>query len=67
MAVGAAVLSYVAIGLDAGIGAEAIREFGWLYTCGPEGARALLSTVASFMITVAGPTLSILSAARPRP
>ena len=36
-----------------------VREFGWLYTFGPEGARAILSAIASSMITVAGLTFSI--------
>lgn len=35
------------------------QELGWIYTGGPQGARALLSTVAGSMITVAGVTFSI--------
>jgi uncharacterized membrane protein len=34
-------------------------DFGWLYTFGPEGARAVLSAIAGSMITVAGLTFSI--------
>jgi uncharacterized membrane protein len=59
MAAGAILLSYAAVTLDAAIGVEAVREFGWFYTFGPEGARALLSTVASSMVTVAALTFSI--------
>ncbi|CAN5795821.1 DUF2254 domain-containing protein [soil metagenome] len=38
---------------------EWIEETGWLYSGGPEGARAVLSTIASSMITVAGVVFSI--------
>jgi len=36
-----------------------IEETGWLYSGGPEGAREVLSTIASSMITVAGVVFSI--------
>ncbi|MBD1852784.1 DUF2254 domain-containing protein [Leptolyngbya sp. FACHB-711] len=34
-------------------------NWGWLYTGGPDGARAMLSTIASSMATVAGTAFSI--------
>ena len=36
-----------------------IGTLSWVYTGGPEGARAVLSTIAGSMITVAGVTFSI--------
>jgi uncharacterized membrane protein len=59
MATAAAVLSYLLVEVDAALSLEAIRELGWLYAFGPEGARAVLSTIAGSMITVAGLTFSI--------
>lgn len=59
MTVGAALLSSGALALDAQLSVETVEELGWLYTFGPEGARAVLSTVASSMITVAALTFSI--------
>jgi uncharacterized membrane protein len=59
MAAVAIALSFVLVGVDTWLGAEAIRSFGWLYTFGPEGARAVLSAIAGSMITVAGLTFSI--------
>jgi uncharacterized membrane protein len=38
---------------------EAGDVLGWAYTGGPEGARAVLSTIAGSMITVAGTVFSI--------
>lgn len=45
--------------VDRNLGDGVVDEVGWLYTGGPEGARSLLSTVASSMITVAGVVFSI--------
>ncbi|MGE4218031.1 MAG: DUF2254 domain-containing protein [Alphaproteobacteria bacterium] len=59
MAAGAILLAFLTVALDARIGGDALRRFGWLYTFGPEGARALLSAIASSMITVAAVTFSI--------
>jgi uncharacterized membrane protein len=55
----AIVLSFALIQLDTMVSAEWIDELGWLYSFGPEGARAILSAIASSMITVAGLTFSI--------
>jgi hypothetical protein len=43
---GATMLAPLSIALDAAVGYAAIEQLGWLYTDGPEGARALLSAVA---------------------
>jgi uncharacterized membrane protein len=59
MACAAIGLSYALVEVDAGLSVEAIRELGWLYSFGPEGARAVLSAIAGSMITVAGLTFSI--------
>ena len=59
MATLATASSFVLVQFDAWLGVEVVRDFGWLYTFGPEGARAVLSTIASSMITVAGLTFSI--------
>ena len=59
MAAAAFALSFVLVQLDRLLGAETVRKLGWLYTFGPEGARAVLSTIAGSMITVAGLTFSI--------
>ena len=57
---GAAVaLSFVLVKVDAWLGVEAIRNLGMLYTIGPAGARAILSVIASSMITVASVIFSI--------
>ncbi|MBE9169758.1 DUF2254 domain-containing protein [Pleurocapsales cyanobacterium LEGE 06147] len=37
----------------------AIEEWGWIYTGGADGARAVLSAIAGSMITVAGTVFSI--------
>lgn len=38
---------------------SALKQVGWIYTGGPDGARALLSAVASSMMTVAATAFSI--------
>lgn len=59
MTVGALLLSFVTTTVDGRIGPEWIEAVGWLYGNQPDGARALLSTVAGSMIGVAGVTFSI--------
>jgi len=59
MAVMAAVLSIVTIKLDEGVGRELAWVSGLIYVDSPEGARAVLSTVASSMINVAGVVFSL--------
>lgn len=59
-------LALVAAGLSVGMakvdglyGASYVRELGWIYTGGPEGARGVLSAISSSVIGVAGTTFSI--------
>ena len=63
MALGAAALGLGLPVLDARLGAEWVERASWLHANRPEGARALLSTVAGSMIGVAGVTFSVTIAA----
>ena len=56
MAIVAIMFSFGLVQVDSWVELDEIRQFGWLYTFGPEGARAVLSAIASSMITVAGLT-----------
>jgi uncharacterized membrane protein len=47
------------ISIDQRYAGESIKILGWIYTGGAEGARTVLSTIASSMINVAGVTFSI--------
>ena len=59
MSVIAVLLSIGMIQLDRAVTARLLDQLSWVYTGGPEGARAVLSTIAGSMITVAGVTFSI--------
>jgi len=59
MAAAAVALSFAMLELDTRFGSAAVRNIALIYRFGPEGARALLSAIASSMITVAGLTFSI--------
>jgi uncharacterized membrane protein len=59
MALAAIGLSFAMIQMDEAASASLIDELSWVYRGGPEGARAVLSTIASSMITVAGVAFSI--------
>lgn len=59
MAASAIALSFGLTRLDATIDDSTYRRLDWIYLFGPEGARAILSAIASSMITVAGLTFSI--------
>ncbi len=59
MAAGAVALSFAMLEFDARLGSAIVRNVGLIYRFGPEGARTLLSAIASSMITVAGLTFSI--------
>ncbi|ACF02321.1 conserved hypothetical protein [Rhodopseudomonas palustris TIE-1] len=52
-------LSFGLIEVDNWLGSGTVGDIEYLYLFGPEGARAILSTIASSMITVAGLTFSI--------
>ncbi len=55
----AACLAFGSLALDARIRDKILQEQGWIYSGGPEGARAVLATIAGSIITVAGTTFSI--------
>lgn len=59
MAVAAVGLSVGMVQFDEAVTARLLDRLSWVYTGGPEGARAVLSTIAASMITVAGVTFSI--------
>jgi len=59
MAVLAAGLAFGALRLDAEVAEWEAGWLDWVYTGGPSGARALLSTVAGSMIGTAGVTFSV--------
>lgn len=60
MVAGAIVLSGVTVTIDRSIGFESGGFGKLLYMGGPEGASAILSTIAGSMITVAGVVFSII-------
>lgn len=59
MVTGAVALSFGIVQLDEAASPDLLERLSWVYTGGPEGARAVLSTIAASMITVAGVTFSI--------
>ena len=59
MVVAAIVLSLAMIQLDKATTHNWVALLGWTYSRGPEGSRALLSTVAASMMTIASVTFSI--------
>jgi uncharacterized membrane protein len=59
MAIAAVFLSLGVPYLDEIFSPQAIHSFPWLSNMGPEGAMTLLSTIAGFMITIAGVMFSI--------
>ena len=62
MTIGAVALSYALVQVDAR--ATGLTErLGWIYSGGPEGARAVLSVVAGSVMSTAGVTFSITIAA----
>ncbi len=63
MALGAVGLAFAVVTLDQRAGDGWIADVPWLFANRPDGARALLSTIAGSMITVAGVTFSVTIAA----
>lgn len=59
MALASIALAFASVSANTRISGEVIERLGWVYTGGPEGARAVLSTVAGSMVTVAGVVFSI--------
>jgi uncharacterized membrane protein len=58
MAASAATLALILLALDRALKGTVVEHW-WAYTGGPDGARAVLSTIAGSMITVAGLVFSI--------
>ncbi|HIB68137.1 MAG TPA: DUF2254 domain-containing protein, partial [Phycisphaerales bacterium] len=63
MAVAALLLSQLTLYMDRSVGSDWIDYWEFLYATRPDGARAILSTIAGSMIGVAGVTFSITIAA----
>jgi len=63
MALAAFGLSVLCVYLDAWLGSAWLRDVPWLHANEPEGGRAMLSTIAGSVISVAGVTFSITIAA----
>ena len=59
MTIGALAFAVATNVLDARLGSEWLESVPWLYASKPEGVRAILSTIAGSMITVAGVAFSI--------
>ncbi len=55
----ASLLAMATVQGDAIIAQNKLTDFWWLYSGSPEGARAMLSTIAGSMITVAGVVFSL--------
>ncbi|SMP59217.1 Uncharacterized membrane protein [Neorhodopirellula lusitana] len=59
MVLGSIGLSFLTTTIDNEIGSDWMEDISWLHANKPAGARAVLSTVAGSMITVAGVTFSM--------
>lgn len=59
MAVMAVITGIGMVFLDVRLGTDWLKEFGWYQSNTPDGAREVLSTIASSAITVAGVVFSI--------
>lgn len=59
MAAAAVILSFVTVAIDQSITPKWLRELGWVYNGGSEGASAVLQTIAGSMINVAGVVFSL--------
>ncbi len=59
LVVGAFALSQLTLWIDQAVETQWAQEVGWLYTGSAQGARALLATIASSMIGIAGVVFSI--------
>jgi uncharacterized membrane protein len=59
MAAGAVALAFAMVTVDEAVAEEWVLELGWVYTGGAEGASAVLGTIASSMITIAGLVFSM--------
>lgn len=63
MTAAAAALAVAAVALDGRVGDEFVQEAGWLFSGGPQGARAVLQVVAGSVMSTAGIVFSVTIAA----
>lgn len=63
MTVAAGVLAVGTVLLDRSIDREAAEDFSWVFSGGPDGARAVLEVIASSVMTTAGIIFSVTIAA----
>jgi uncharacterized membrane protein len=63
MALAAGVLAIASVQADRYLAGSSVERLGWIYSGGPEGARAVLSVVAGSVMSTAGVTFSITIAA----
>ena len=63
MVLGAIALAFLTTTVDERLKTSRLAGLGWIYTGSAEGARAMLSTIAGSMLTVAGLSFSITVAA----
>ena len=59
LALASVALSFGMAHVDEALGARFVRSLSWIYSGGPDGARGVLSSIASSVIGVAGTTFSI--------
>lgn len=59
LAIGAILLAYAMRTLDHELAESSYKHAAWVYGGGPEGARAVLSTIAGSMVTIAGVVFSM--------
>ena len=63
MAAAAGVLGLASVQVDRWLASRYVAELAWIYSGGPEGARAVLGVVAGSVMSTAGVTFSITIAA----
>ena len=63
LALGGLLGAFALIALDQAVSRHALSGWAWVYSGGPDGARTVLSTMASSVLTVAGIAYSITIAA----
>lgn len=59
MTAGSVALWYLMVWIEEPLKKQIVNHFGWIFGGGPEGAREVLSAIASSMITVTGVVFSI--------
>lgn len=59
MAIAAVILAVIMSQIDKSLDYDTLKELGWFYSNKADGARAILTTIAGSMITVAGVTFSM--------